>query len=106
MVNQEKIIERVKKLVANQQFRNFDKSTLSSNEHKKIIGEVQTEIKELEKLINYEKEDLNEILNVLEQFKSIILHPQSHNDIQKPLYKKELEEAINLISELKKLLEK
>jgi hypothetical protein len=103
-INQEKIIERVKKLVNNQQFRNFDKSRLR-DEDKKIIGEVQTEIKRLEELITSEKDDLNEILIVLEQFKSIILNPQSHDDITKPLYKKELEEAIKNIKELKNIIE-
>ena len=33
-----------------------------------------------------------------------ILHPQSHNDLTKPLYKKELEDAIELIQKFKEIL--
>lgn len=34
-----------------------------------------------------------------------ILHPQSHNDVTKPLYKKELEDAIELMEEFNRILE-
>ena len=38
---------------------------------------------------------------MLEKFKSLILNPQSHDDIKIPIYKKELEETIKVIKELR-----
>ena len=34
-----------------------------------------------------------------------ILHPQSHSDVTKPLYKKELEDAIELMEEFRNVVE-
>ncbi len=103
--NKKQIISRIERLVQNENFRSFDKNKLSSNEDKRIIGEIQTELTRIERLFDNSEEDFNDILNMLEQFKSIILNPQSHDDITKPLYKKELEEAIKIIEELKIIIE-
>jgi recombinational DNA repair ATPase RecF len=104
-INQKKIIERVEKLITNEKFIEFDKSKISLSDDKRIIGEVQTELKKIKVLFDKKIENLDDSLSMLEQFKSIILNPQSHNDFTKPLYKKELEEAIKVIEKLRASIE-
>jgi len=62
-------------------------------------------IKTIEEMVNYidNKFHFEEFEDVKLILKSI-LHPQSHNDITKPLYKKELEDAIELVEAFNVLL--
>ena len=62
-------------------------------------------IKSIESIYEYieEKMHFEEFEDVKLILKSI-LHPQSHNDLTKPLYKKELEDAIELIQKFKEIL--
>jgi len=96
--NSDTIIERAKRLSNNEDFINFDKNKLTDNNDKRIIGEVQTEIKKIRQLFEEKNHNtLKELLPLLEQFKDTILNPQSHDDMINPLYKKELENLIELI---------
>lgn len=104
--NERQIIERVEKLVNNKEFIKFDKAKISCKQDKTTIGEVQSELKEIKRLFGKtddKTKDLNEILTMLEQFKSLILNPQSHDD-EIQVYKKELEDTIKIIKQLKELL--
>jgi len=63
-------------------------------------------ISSIEKIIKYIDEDFH-----FEEFEDVklilksILHPQSHSDVSKPLYKKELEDAIELMEEFSRIIE-
>jgi hypothetical protein len=63
-------------------------------------------IASIEKITEYieDKMHFEEFEDVKLILKSI-LHPQSHSDITKPLYKKELEDAIKLMEEFKRILD-
>ncbi|MCK5111693.1 MAG: AAA family ATPase [Arcobacteraceae bacterium] len=65
-----------------------------------LFAEVVTNaVKSIQNIINEDSfHDINGI-------KNRILNPQSHNDWETPLYKKELEDAIALINELDKIIE-
>ena len=55
----------------------------------------------------FNKQKIIAIKNLVKDIKLVlknILHPQSHSDITKPLYKKELEEAIKLMEEFNNIL--
>ena len=63
-------------------------------------------IKTIEEINNYLKnkmyfEEFEDVKLILKN----ILHPQSHSDFTKPLYKKELEDAIILMEELKRIVD-
>jgi energy-coupling factor transporter ATP-binding protein EcfA2 len=104
----DKIVKEIRELVNNKEFENFllfDKRKLSNKDDMKTLGIIKSKLKKLQKFTFKEMEDLKETLNILEQFKSIILNPQSHDDVIKPLYKKELEEAMKIVEILKNRIE-
>lgn len=65
--------------------------------------QVITTIEEMRKYIedDFHFEEFEDVKLILKS----ILHPQSHNDITKPLYKKELEDAIELMEEFNNIIE-
>jgi ABC-type dipeptide/oligopeptide/nickel transport system ATPase subunit len=63
-----------------------------------VINSISVITEYIENALNFEEfEDVKIILKS-------ILHPQSHNDITKPLYKKELEDSITLMEEFNMLV--
>lgn len=104
LVEKENIVERVRDLVGYEDFQkfiDFDMSKLQETEDKKTIGIIRVELKKFKDFSNKEIAGLEETLIMLEKFKTLILNPQSHDDNKVPLYKKELEEAIKNIRELR-----
>ncbi len=100
----ENIVERVRNLVNFDEFDKFiefDLSQLESQEDKKTIGTIRTELKRFKDFSKNEIVGLNKTLIMLEEFKALILNPQSHDDTRVPLYKKELEDAIENIKKLR-----
>lgn len=105
----ENIVKCVRKMVqfeSFQKFINFDINQIENIEDKKTLGEIRNELKKFQDFSIQEIKGLNETLTMLEKFKSLILNPQSHDDNKTPLYRKELEEAINTIKKLREELEK
>jgi len=104
----ENIVERVRKLIEFEEFEKlieFDLSQLPTVESKKTIGTIRTELKRFKEFSTQEIEALSETLIMLEEFKSLIFNPQSHDDMKVPLYKKELEEAKKVIEKLRDSVE-
>jgi ABC-type multidrug transport system ATPase subunit len=100
----ENIVERVRELIKFEEFEKFieiDFSKLPTEQIKKTIGIIRTELKRFKEFSNQEIEGLSETLIMLEEFKNLILNPQSHDDVKIPLYKKELEDAIKSIRKLR-----
>lgn len=65
---------------------------------KQIIDTIKKVVRYIEEEFHFDEfEDIKLVLKN-------ILHPQSHSDITKPLYKKELEEAIKLMEEFNNIL--
>ncbi|SMC08796.1 hypothetical protein [Nitratiruptor tergarcus] len=87
-----------------QQFRHCEKipTNIQAQKCKEFSEQV---IKTISSLHNYieEKMHFEEFEDVKLILKSI-LHPQSHDDYFKPLYKRELEKSIEIIEEFKKIL--
>lgn len=86
-------------------FENCEKA--SSSEEVALCVEFSKNIKtSIESLIEYINNDFH-----FEKFEDVklilknILHPQSHNDVTKPLYKKELEDAIKLMEKFSEEVE-
>lgn len=101
--------KNAKKLVkVLEQFKNCEKipAHLQNEKCKLFAEQVVSLIKEYEAIfhefINEESETFDEAYNVLKD----ILHPQSHNDLTKPLFKKELEEALRIVADLHTTIEK
>ena len=64
-----------------------------------VISSIETITNYIDSKMHFEEfEDVKLILKS-------ILHPQSHSDVTKPLYKKELEDAIELMDEFETILE-
>ncbi len=104
----ENIVDRVRHLVTFEEFENFinfDTDQLDTNESKRTFGTIRTELKKFNEFSTQEIEGLNETLTMLEEFKSSILNPQSHDDNKVPLYKKELEDTVQLIKKIKDKIE-
>ncbi len=61
-----------------------------------------TSIESIRKYIDddFHFEEFEDVKMVLKN----ILHPQSHNDLTRPLYKKELDNAIELVEEFNRIL--
>ena len=92
MHNEKKIFKKFKKILLSQDFT--DMQNINSAE---ILGKLKGFKKELDKDRNFLVEiDLKDINSL----KNRILNPQSHDDASKPIYKKELEEAIEMIENL------
>jgi len=91
--NENKIFKKLKKMLI--QFDLTDESKSAE-----IRGKLMGFKKGLEKDASVEI-DLKDIRSITDR----ILNPQSHDDNSKPLYKKELEEAIDVINYLRKNLE-
>jgi len=66
---------------------------------KQVIKSIEKTTEYIDNKIHFEEfEDVKLILKN-------ILHPQSHSDATKPLYKKELEDTIKIIEEFNSILE-
>jgi len=90
----EKVFKKIKKMLLSEDLTNNEKRG-------RIIGKLRG----FKTAFEDEREALVEIN--LKNIKSItdrILHPQSHDDTTKPLYKKELEDAIENIKNLREAL--
>ncbi len=101
----ENIVERVRELIKFNEFDNLinlDLTQLPTIESKRTIGTIRTELKRFKEFSDKEIEGLNDTLIMLEEFKSLILNPQSHDDTKVALYKKELEDAIKVIKKLRR----
>lgn len=106
--DKEKVLEQVKNIIgfdSFQKFIDFDMTYISGIDNKKTIGEIKTQLRKIREYPNKEIEGLNETLEMLENFKRIILNPQSHDDTTVPLYKKELNDAKDTIEILKNSIE-
>jgi len=93
----ETIVENIRKLTSFdsfEKFLNFDISQIATIEDKKVIGEIKSELKKFKNYSIQEIEGLKDTLDRLEEFKTLILNPHSHDDSKIPIYKKELEDAI------------
>ena len=63
-----------------------------------VIGSIGTITRHIDDELHFEEfEDVKLVLKS-------ILHPQLHSDVTKPLYKKELEDAIELMEEFNRVL--
>jgi len=82
--------ERMPEAIQAQKCREFSNQVIASIESITVYIE--------DKLYFEEFEDVKLILKS-------ILHPQSHNDVSKPLYKKELEDAIELMEAFSRIIE-
>ena len=47
--------------------------------------------------------DIPDCISILEESRKRVFNPSSHDDLKSPLYKKEIQEAINIVEEVKKL---
>ena len=101
-----KLGKNIKKtLSALESFENCEKAT--SPDDVALCVKFSKDIKtSIESLLEYIDNDFH-----FEEFEDVklilksILHPQSHDDGTKPLYKKELEDAIELMEEFKRILD-
>jgi wobble nucleotide-excising tRNase len=92
-------IQIVKKLVNSNDFTNFSRPSSTTNE---CIGRIRGKLIGIKNNLDNAREpsveiNIQEINGILHR----ILHPQSHDDTSRPLYKKELEEAIYIINRLR-----
>jgi len=91
-----------------QNIKDFAENDESNENLKEIKGRIKTLIAAVE---NFEKNctndvDAKKIIDDLMKFKNYILNPQSHDDLNKPLFKKELDETVNKINKLGLLIDK
>lgn len=90
--NEEKIFKKFKKILSDQDF-----TDMRNINHGTVLGQLKGFKEELDKdrnsLVEIDLKDINSI-------KNRILHPLSHDDTSKPIYKKELQEAIAMIDNL------
>lgn len=96
-------IQIVKGLVNSNDFTDFSQPDTTSEA---CIGRIRGKLIGIKNNLDNAREpfveiNLKEINSVLRR----ILHPQSHDDNSKPLYKKELQEAIAIITELREKIE-
>jgi energy-coupling factor transporter ATP-binding protein EcfA2 len=73
-----------------------------------VNGSQIEELENLLKQLEFQFEQLNirkpeELLKGLRLYRKSLLNPSSHDDIKSPFFRKEIEDAFNLIEELKKL---
>ena len=85
----------IKRLVDSEDFQNFSRPESTD---KTTIGRVRGKLIGIKSNLDQAREptveiDLKDIASILQR----ILHPQSHDDTSRPLYKTELEEAIEII---------
>ena len=100
------ISKELKKLLrVLEQFENCEKMPVEIQPQKCKVFSEQV-ISSIESITDYieDKFYFEEFEDVKLILKSI-LHPQSHNDATKPLYKKELEDAIKLMEEFSRIIE-
>ena len=99
----EKDLKQLVKILKQFQYCEKMPQTIQAQKCKEFSEQV---VKTIEKMEEYIKKfnSLIEYDNIHVYLKNI-LHPQSHNDITKPLYKKELEKVIKIIEELKIIIE-
>jgi len=100
------IAKELKKLLrVLKQFENCERMpvAIQAQKCKEFSEQVITSIESMTDYID-NKMHFEEFEDVKLILKSI-LHPQSHSDVTKPLYKKELEEAIQLMDEFETILE-
>jgi hypothetical protein len=89
----------VKRLVNSDDFNNFSRPNTTNDE---CIGSIRGKLIGIKSNLDNAREPFVEIS--MQEINSIlhrILHPQSHDDTSKPLYKKELEEAFEIIENLR-----
>ena len=88
-----------------EQFKNCEQmpQTIQAQKCKKFSEQVITSIVSIRKYINddFHFEEFEDVKMILKN----ILHPQSHNDLTQPLYKKELEDAMELMEEFNNIVE-
>jgi len=89
VLEQFKHCERMRPEIQAQKCKEFSEQVISS------ISTIHTYIED-----NFHFEEFEDVKMILKS----ILHPQSHNDITKPLYKKELEDAIRLVQSFDDIL--
>ena len=85
----------IKSLISSDDFTNFSRPATTNDT---CIGRVRGKLIGIKHNLDQAREptveiDLKDIASILQR----ILHPQSHDDTSRPLYKKELEEAIEII---------
>ncbi len=100
------ISKELKKLLrVLKQFENCERMPIAIQAQKCKEFSEQT-IASIESITDYIEDEFH-----FEEFEDVklilksILHPQSHNDVTKPLYKKELEDAIELMEAFKAIIE-
>ena len=89
----------IKKLVDSDEFTNFTRPETTNSA---CIGTIRGKLIGVKDNLEQAREsaveiDLKDIANILTR----ILHPQSHDDTSKPLYKKELLDAMTIIKEIR-----
>lgn len=89
----------IKQLVDSADFAHFSQPNTTNDA---CIGKVRGKLIGIKKNLEQAREpsveiDLKDITSILTR----ILHPQSHDDTSKPLYKKELEDAIVIVKEIR-----
>ena len=93
----------VKRLVNSDDFTNFSRPDTTDEA---CIGSIRGKLIGIQRNLENAREpsveiNMQEVHGILHR----ILHPQSHDDTSRPLYKKELEEAIAVINDLRENLE-
>ena len=87
-----------------EQFGNCDRmpEAIQAQKCREFSEQVITSIESTQKYINdeFHFEEFEDVKMVLKN----ILHPQSHNDLTRPLYKRELENAIELVEAFNRIL--
>ena len=79
--------------------------SVEEKKFQKAIKKLKEKVAQLE-TSTYSIGETKKLLERLFKFKSYILNPQSHDDTNKPLFRKELDEAVKQIKELGKMLDK
>ena len=98
----DRTIQIVKGLVNSDDFENFSNPN-STDEA--CVGRIRGKLIGVKRNLDNAREPSVEInLKEINSLLKRILHPQSHDDSSKPLYKKELEEAIEIIQDLREKL--
>lgn len=99
----ERAVHILKSLCRSKDFENFKDPSLTDVS---TIGHIRGKLIGIESnIINAREPSLENDISNMQSILQRILHPYSHDDTSRPLYKRELEEALERVEELRQVIE-
>lgn len=97
----QEILSKTENLIEKRKFKDFISEEFETMPNKdEIIDYIRIEMKNFDSFKKRKIEDLRETLEVLDEFVQLLLNPLSHDTNKIPIYKKELEDTVEVLRKL------